>query len=73
MGSCARAPFHDAAGAQTYVDLYQLHWPARYTPVFSQRRYVRAMERPPELVPSIDEQVQAIGELIAVRLLRECR
>lgn len=45
-----------------YIDLYQLHWPARYAPLFGGRQYHPDRERPG--VPSIDEQVSAMGELI---------
>ncbi len=45
------------------VDLYQLHWPSRYTNIFASRRYERHLERSGG--PSIDEQVLAMGDLIA--------
>ena len=46
----------------TYIDLYQIHWPARYVPAFGLRAYDPKMER--KDLPSIEEQVLAIGELI---------
>lgn len=46
----------------TYLDLYQLHWPERYTPCFGALGYVRANERQDAV--AIEEQVAAIGELI---------
>ena len=47
-----------------YVDLFQLHWPARYTPIFSAKRYQRRHERRPEDIPAVDEQVLAIKECL---------
>lgn len=46
----------------SYIDLYQIHWTARYVPSWGSRQYDVKLER--EGVPSIDEQVAAIGELI---------
>jgi len=46
----------------TYIDLYQLHWPERYTPLFGELAYARSKERDDAV--SIEEQVAAIGELI---------
>jgi len=46
----------------SYLDLYQLHWPERYTPVFGELSYKRASERADAV--TIEEQVAAIGELI---------
>ena len=43
------------------IDLYQLHWPERYTNIFADRSYTRSRER--ESTP-IDEQVLAIKMLI---------
>lgn len=48
----------------SYVDLFQLHWPARYTPIFSHKRYERRRERDPAGIPSIDEQVLAVKECL---------
>jgi aryl-alcohol dehydrogenase-like predicted oxidoreductase len=44
-----------------YVDLYQLHWPARYVPIFGKRQY-----NPKNVCAAVDfeEQVLAVGELI---------
>ena len=39
----------------SYLDLYQIHWPARYTPLWGARQYDPALERADE--PSITEQV----------------
>ncbi|KAF8062963.1 tas [Scenedesmus sp. PABB004] len=46
----------------TYIDLYQLHWPARYAPIFGSRQF--SPDKAWTGHPSIDEQVGAIGELI---------
>lgn len=45
----------------SYIDLLQLHWPARYVPVFGKRRYIKDNER---ACPSFEEQVTVLGELI---------
>jgi aryl-alcohol dehydrogenase-like predicted oxidoreductase len=44
-----------------YVDLYQLHWPARNQPMFGQWRFDPAAER--QATP-IREQLEALGELV---------
>lgn len=44
-----------------YVDLYQIHWPDRYTPLFGKMFYDPAEER--ATVP-IEEQLAALGELV---------
>lgn len=44
-----------------YVDLYQIHWPDRYTPLFGKLFYDPAEER--DTVP-IAEQLAALGELV---------
>eukprot|EP00878_Enallax_costatus_P016339 GHUV01017139.1.p1 GENE.GHUV01017139.1~~GHUV01017139.1.p1 ORF type:complete len:186 (+),score=45.32 GHUV01017139.1:204-761(+) len=38
-----------------YIDLYQIHWPARYAPLFGARQYRPDKER--QGVPRIEEQV----------------
>lgn len=48
----------------TYVDLYQIHWPSRYAPVFGQRQYKQvcgsiyynALERGDELTQNLSGQ-----------------
>ncbi|MDD5247784.1 MAG: aldo/keto reductase [Rhodocyclaceae bacterium] len=45
-----------------YVDLYQLHWPARNQPMFGQWQYDPAKER--ECTP-IRAQLEALAELVA--------
>lgn len=45
----------------TYVDLYQLHWPERYTNIFGARAYDRSAER--DSTP-IDEQVLAMKDAL---------
>ena len=44
-----------------YVDLYQLHWPDRNTPIFGQYRFDPAKER--DFVP-IEETLAALAELV---------
>lgn len=44
-----------------YVDLYQLHWPARNQPMFGQWRFDPASERP---ATPIREQLEVLGELV---------
>ncbi|GAX73542.1 hypothetical protein CEUSTIGMA_g993.t1 [Chlamydomonas eustigma] len=45
-----------------YLDLYQIHWPERYAPIFGARQYLPSKERP--ISSTIDEQVIAMGKLI---------
>lgn len=44
-----------------YVDLYQIHWPARYVPLWGKRQYRVDEERP---ATPFEEQVRIMGELI---------
>jgi aryl-alcohol dehydrogenase (NADP+) len=44
-----------------YIDLYQLHWPDRYVPLFGKAFYDPAEERP--TVP-IEEQLGVFGDLV---------
>jgi hypothetical protein len=50
-----------------YVDLYQIHWPDRYVPMFGSTSYDVSQER--ETVP-IAEQLQVLAELIAAGKVR---
>jgi len=50
-----------------YVDLYQIHWPDRYVPMFGASSYDIAKEH--EAIP-IAEQLQALGELVAAGKVR---
>ncbi|WP_137937277.1 NADP(H)-dependent aldo-keto reductase [Chitinivorax sp. B] len=44
-----------------YIDLYQLHWPARYVPMFGQVGYDPNQARP---APAIEAQLDALAGLI---------
>jgi aryl-alcohol dehydrogenase-like predicted oxidoreductase len=50
-----------------YVDLYQVHWPDRRTPLFGQTDYVH--EDSPEDVP-IEETLGALGDLVKAGKVR---
>jgi aryl-alcohol dehydrogenase-like predicted oxidoreductase len=50
-----------------YVDLYQIHWPDRYVPMFGATGYDAAQER--DSVP-IAEQLQALAELVRAGKVR---
>lgn len=50
-----------------YVDLYQIHWPDRYVPMFGSTSYDAAQER--EATP-VAEQLQALGELVKAGKVR---
>ncbi len=50
-----------------YVDLYQLHWPDRYVPMFGASSYDVTQER--DAVP-IAEQLQALAELVKAGKVR---
>jgi len=50
-----------------YVDLYQLHWPDRNTPIFGQYHFNPGNER--ETVPLLDT-ITALGELVAEGKIR---
>ncbi len=50
-----------------YVDLYQIHWPDRYVPMFGSTRYDQSQER--ESTP-IAEQLQALGDLVKAGKVR---
>eukprot|EP00193_Tetraselmis_chui_P014633 CAMPEP_0177773678 /NCGR_PEP_ID=MMETSP0491_2-20121128/13013_1 /TAXON_ID=63592 /ORGANISM="Tetraselmis chuii, Strain PLY429" /LENGTH=297 /DNA_ID=CAMNT_0019291829 /DNA_START=154 /DNA_END=1044 /DNA_ORIENTATION=- len=45
----------------TYVDLYQIHWPDRYAPLFGKRAYDQSAIREAH---DFEEQLRAMGELI---------
>ncbi|KAG2494215.1 hypothetical protein HYH03_007571 [Edaphochlamys debaryana] len=45
-----------------YVDLYQIHWPARYAPLWGKRQYRVEEERP--VSTSFEDQVRVMGALI---------
>lgn len=50
-----------------YIDLYQLHWPARNQPMFGQWRFDPESERP---ATPIEEQLAALAELVAEGKIR---
>ena len=50
-----------------YVDLYQIHWPDRYVPMFGATSYDVAQER--DSVP-IAEQLQALADLVKAGKVR---
>ncbi|MDA8095606.1 MAG: NADP(H)-dependent aldo-keto reductase [Betaproteobacteria bacterium] len=50
-----------------YIDLYQIHWPDRYVPMFGATRYDAAAEK--ESVP-IEEQLAALGEFVRAGKIR---
>lgn len=50
-----------------YVDIYQLHWPDRNTPIFGQYQFDPAKER--DYVPLL-ETLEALGELVAAGKIR---
>jgi len=50
-----------------YIDLYQIHWPARNQPMFGQWRFDAAAERPATPIP---EQLEALAELVVEGKIR---
>ena len=44
-----------------YIDLYQIHWPARNVPMFGKSNYNPALERPST---SVEEQLTVLSELV---------
>lgn len=50
-----------------YVDLYQIHWPDRYVPMFGATSYDASQERE---ATSVAEQLQALGELVKAGKMR---
>jgi aryl-alcohol dehydrogenase-like predicted oxidoreductase len=50
-----------------YVDLYQLHWPDRHTPIFGQRVYEHVQD--PDDVP-IEETLAVLGDLVTAGKVR---
>ncbi|WP_420993826.1 aldo/keto reductase [Cupriavidus sp. 30B13] len=50
-----------------YIDLYQIHWPARNAPIFGQKQFDPAKERE---CTSIQAQLEAMGELVRAGKIR---
>ena len=50
-----------------YIDLYQIHWPDRYVPMFGSSSYDVTQER---ASTPIAEQLQVLGELVAAGKIR---
>lgn len=51
-----------------YLDLYQLHWPARHVPMFGQSYYDPSQE--PDHTPDFAEQLAALNELVIAGKVR---
>ena len=49
------------------IDLYQIHWPARNTPVFGAMYFDPAKDKP---MPSIEAQLEAMAELVKAGKVR---
>eukprot|EP00276_Gloeochaete_wittrockiana_P009919 CAMPEP_0184656652 /NCGR_PEP_ID=MMETSP0308-20130426/16658_1 /TAXON_ID=38269 /ORGANISM="Gloeochaete witrockiana, Strain SAG 46.84" /LENGTH=341 /DNA_ID=CAMNT_0027093871 /DNA_START=194 /DNA_END=1219 /DNA_ORIENTATION=+ len=69
-----RDQIHEACAASLrrldtdYIDLYQLHWPDRYVPIFGATQYDPKLFKDDYI--SFEEQVRAVGELIATGKIR---
>jgi len=50
-----------------YLDLYQIHWPARNAPIFGQKRFDPAAERE---CATIEAQLEAVGDLVRAGKVR---
>jgi aryl-alcohol dehydrogenase-like predicted oxidoreductase len=50
-----------------YIDLYQIHWPARNAPIFGQKSFDPANER---ACTSIQAQLEVMGELVRAGKIR---
>ena len=53
-----------------YIDLYQLHWPSRYTPLWGKSRFDITQVKPDSEVAAFEETVLALGELIRAGKIR---
>ncbi|WP_200914944.1 aldo/keto reductase [Jeongeupia sp. HS-3] len=51
-----------------YIDLYQVHWPARAVPMFGASQYDPAEEKPD--TPAISEQLEALSKLVTAGKVR---
>lgn len=50
-----------------YIDLYQIHWPERYVPMFGARYYAAEQQHAAE---SIEAQLRALGDLVQAGKVR---
>lgn len=51
-----------------YIDLYQIHWPARNVPMFGKNNYDPSLERP---ATPIEEQLTVLSELVKSGKVRQ--
>jgi aryl-alcohol dehydrogenase-like predicted oxidoreductase len=51
-----------------YLDLYQIHWPERYTPLFGEWQFDPAKDRP-DATP-VKEQLEALGRIVKAGKVR---
>ncbi|WP_394780328.1 aldo/keto reductase [Undibacterium sp.] len=51
-----------------YIDLYQLHWPSRNAPIFGQRNFDPALERPSV---AVEETLGVLDELVKSGKIRQ--
>lgn len=59
---------HSLQRLQTdYIDLYQLHWPSRNAPIFGQKQFDPALERP---AVAIDETLAVLDQLVRAGKIR---
>ncbi|KAG1670970.1 hypothetical protein FOA52_014359 [Chlamydomonas sp. UWO 241] len=55
----------------TFIDLYQIHWPERYAPLWGSRQYKAGSEKlDVDVVANIEDTVRTLGELLASGKIR---